>query len=154
MSYHEVILERRSRKKVYLTADDFLADCVKYFEWATQTPIMTEKATVASGDVIRYDEKKLRVFTKKGLALHLGITTSKLASLMQQFPEVGEIIEQVIYVQKFENAAVGVLNSTMMAKDLGIAEKQEISGPQGGPVEVSFRLNMIPEGKFFEPDKQ
>jgi len=37
--------------------------------------------------------------------------------------EAVELVEQAIYNQKFEYAAAGLMNATIIARDLGLAEK-------------------------------
>ena len=48
-------------------------------------------------------------------------------------------IDSVIREQKFSGAAAELLNSALIARDLGLADRQEISGPEGGPMELSAR---------------
>ncbi|MFC0183379.1 terminase small subunit [Pseudarcicella hirudinis] len=42
------------------------------------------------------------------------------------FLEVITRIEEIVYVQKFEGAAVGAFNANIIARDLGLADKQNI----------------------------
>lgn len=82
------------------------------------------------GGIIRTDRKKARPFTKTGMAVFLNIPQSRLSSYTkrgEEWEEAVELIEQVIYTQKFDNAAANLMNATIIARDLGLADKQEVS---------------------------
>jgi hypothetical protein len=125
--YHERLLKRSNA--IYLTPDAFLADVVKYFEWVDDHPLLEEHVFQHKGAIVRTDKAKMRPYTKKGLATYLGIPESRLASYRNrgdEWAEAVELIEQVIYTQKFEGAAAGLLNAGIISRDLGLAEKQEV----------------------------
>ena len=46
--------------------------------------------------------------------------------------------------QKFVGAAADFLNASIISRDLGLADKREISGPNGGPIE-EVTTEMTPE---------
>lgn len=152
MNYYE----RLTRKpKIYLTPDQLLEDAAKYFKWAEEHPLREEKVFCHKGDIVRADESKMRAFTRKGLATYLGITTEKLKTLGKRdddWAEALEKIDQVIYTQKFEGAAAGLLNATMITRDLGLAEKTEVGGLSSAPP-VAFTINPISSGTFLPPDE-
>ena len=74
-----------------------------------------------------------------------GNSTTELHEYPVGKPGYGEVldwIEEVIYTQKFEGAAGNMMNANFLARDLGLADKSELSGPNGGPLqteEVSAR---------------
>ena len=43
-----------------------------------------------------------------------------------KFSEVRDNIKRVIFTQKFEGASAGLLNSSIIARELGLADKKEI----------------------------
>ena len=43
---------------------------------------------------------------------------------------------EIIRTQKFAGAAADLLNANIIARDLGLADKNEVTGKDGGPVEV------------------
>lgn len=49
------------------------------------------------------------------------------------------MINDAIRHQKFTGAAADLLNPMIISRDLGLADKSELSGPDGGPMEVSAR---------------
>jgi len=113
-------------KVVYLTPQQFLDACIEYFNWAQNTPLLEELVFQNKGSIIRADKKKIRPFTLKGLAQHLSIPASRLDTYRargEDWAEAVELVEQAIYNQKFDHAAAGLFNPTIIARDLGLAEK-------------------------------
>lgn len=147
--------ERLTRKAgIYLTPQDFLKDVAAYFDWCEKHPLLEEKVFMYKGAIVRADEGRMRAFTKKGLCNFLGMPSSRLASYAKrggEWEEAVEIIEEMIYTQKFEGAAAGLLNATIITRDLGLAEKQEIGGLGSAPP-VAFTLAPIASGTFLPPD--
>ena len=135
---YERLLERRCT--IYATPQDFLAAVVEYFKWSDANPLMEETVGFYQGAACRAESAKLRAFSKHALATYLGIPVSRLDSYKARkepaWREVVELIEQVIYEQKFSAAAAGLLNSNIMTRDLGLSEKKEITGADGGPMQV------------------
>ena len=135
-----------SEPRIFLQASEFKKAALDYFLWAEDHPMLEEQVFQHKGAIVRADRQKMRPFTKQGLASYLGIPVSRLDSYKQrkdpEWAEAVEMIEQVIYDQKFTGAAAGLLNAPLIARDLGIADKSEVSGPDGGPIqteEVSAR---------------
>lgn len=158
--YAEILQDSRKRKKtIFLTPDDFLTAVIEYFQWCEDNPILEEQVNVWQGNVIRTDLSKVRAFTKQGLATYLGIPRSRLDSYKERkdpaWAEVIEQIEQVIYTQKFENAAAGLLNSNIIIRDLGLTEKSqtEVSAPGGG-APVTFNIMPVASGTFLPPEQE
>lgn len=158
MNYAEMLLNgRKRRKSLYLTPEDFLNACSEYFQWAEDNPLIEEQVNVWQGLTIRSDVCKARAFTKRALATHLGIPESRLdtykARTDEAWVEAVEMVEQVIYTQKFEHAAAGLLNAGIITRDLGLAEKQELTGRDGEPLQQVVQYQLPSNGRDHgEPD--
>lgn len=103
------------------------AECVKYFEWCEENPLQEEKVFHASGEITRTNVSKIRAMTIQGLCFYLKISTQTWGEYRKQ-KDLSDIIheaEQVIYDQKFSGAAADLLNANIIARDLGLSEKQE-----------------------------
>jgi hypothetical protein len=76
--------------------------------------------------------------TLTGLRIFLDITHPTWLDYAKKdgFSTVTDAIKDIIYTQKFEGAAADLLNPNIIARDLGLQDKQaqEISGPGGGPI--------------------
>jgi len=70
----------------------------------------------------------LRPFTIAGLNTFLDIskTTLLLYKKDEKYTSTIERIESIIYDQKFTGATVGLFNSNIIARDLGLTDKQEV----------------------------
>lgn len=125
--------------------DILWAACCEYFEWAQKNPLQEEKIFQNNGMIVRGSANKMRAFTIEGLCLFLGIsrgTWQKWGREASEQPHLRDVCERanlVIYEQKFTGAASDLLNPQIIMRDLGLAEKKELSGPEGGPIEVSPR---------------
>jgi hypothetical protein len=81
----------------------------------------------------------MRPFTRRGIALAMGMTESGLFLSYRKKPEFHPIldwVEDVIYTQKFEGAATGLLNANFIARDLGLADRSELTGKDGAPIQT------------------
>lgn len=101
-----------------------------YFEWASWSPIETEVSTFYLGQHKTGTENRPRAFSMKSLATFAGTTVRKIDALRSDddYAEVLEVIDQIIYTQKFEFAAVGVMNPNFIARDLDMSEKLDLGG--------------------------
>lgn len=154
MNYYE----RLTRKApLYLTPEQFLREAADYFEWVDKHPLLEEKVFQYQGDIVRADQAKMRPYTKQGLCTHLGMPASRLASYKARgegWAEAVEMVEQVIYTQKFDGAAAGLLNASIISRDLGLAERTEVSGSTAeGAVPVTFELVPMKRGTFLPPEE-
>src|SRR5262245_53579495 len=76
--------------------------------------------------------------TKRGLCLYLGIEHTTWSAWKKDRPDLLpaiERVESVIYTQKFSGAAANLLNANSIARELGLADKTELQGKDGGPVQ-------------------
>lgn len=127
------------RSPAFATADALRAAAVEYFEWVADNPLGEEKLFSYEGSIVRGDFGKLQAMTLKGLCIFLDISFQAWANYRERpdFVEVCEWVESVVYQQKFTGAAAGLLNPAIIARDLGLADKTELTGKDGGPVEVA-----------------
>lgn len=100
----------------------------KYFNWSDGHPWhKVEAIKSGSGKLIKVPMS--RPYTLSGLCLFLNASEAwwknfrKNKSLSQDFLSVIEWAEDVIRTQKLEGAALGVFNSNIVARELGMAEK-------------------------------
>lgn len=146
MSYLRAALTKRV---VFDNPQDFLNAAIDYFEWVDDHPLLEENASVYKGEVTRYAIRKTRPYTKKGLATYLGIPDGRI-DIYRKTPgweETIEMVEQAIYTQKFEHAAAGLMNASIISRDLGLAEKTEIGGIKDAPP-VAFNITPMATGTF------
>lgn len=99
----------------------------EYFDWCDQNPLLTVEFN--GKDATECIVPKMRAYTKTGLCVYLDCCLNTFESLKDKkdFLNIYTRICQIIYSQKFEGAAGGLLNASIIARDLGLAEKTENS---------------------------
>ena len=120
-------------------ADQLWSACIEYFEWVEENPLYEDKLVTFQGAATHEPVAKMRAMTLAGLCLFLGIsreTWNEWRSSRPDFSDTLREAEAVIYQQKFSGAAADLLNPNIIARDLGLAEKSEHSGPNGGPIKT------------------
>lgn len=113
---------------------DLLEKCIEYFEWNEETPILTTevvKVRVQGGaEEIKHETvPKVRAMTIRAMCLYLEIGTSTWEGYRKKKAYSGIVTyaEDVIFTQKFENAAAGLLKENLITRELGIKEKTEVT---------------------------
>jgi hypothetical protein len=61
----------------------------------------------------------------------------------KDFSEVIHAIEEIIRTQKFEGAAVGAFNANIIARDLGMVDKKDVTS-DGKPLGNKMQIEIVP----------
>lgn len=120
------------RKKLFETPELMWEAACEYFQWCVDNPLYTSE-TIKSGPKAgsMFKVPVMRAMTLHGLCSHLDCSTSYFRNFKHEqkdnedFLTVISRIEDVIYRQKFEGAAAGLLNANIIARDLGLSDKTE-----------------------------
>lgn len=126
------------------SADDLWSACVEYFEWNAENPLYEMKPFAYQGVVVQEPVAKMRAMTIGGLCLFLDVVEStwrawRTKGHVLYRPDFEAVItraEAIIRKQKFEGASADLLNANIIARDLGLADRSELTGRDGGPIEV------------------
>lgn len=113
---------KHGRGKDFETPEELKAACYEYFEACTKNPLYKSEYVRGEGLV---QVPIIRPFKCESLYNYLGIVTTTWTNYTnrEDFVEVTTHVEQIIYSQKFEGAAVGIFNANIIARDLGLADK-------------------------------
>lgn len=140
--------EKRSshgRAPIFATPDALWEACCEYFAWVEENPLFESRPFAYQGVVVQEPVAKMRAMTLDGLCIFLDIAKRTWDAYRERddFVPVCQRVEQIIRTQKFQGAAADLLNPSIIARDLGLADKSEFSGPDGAPfkIEVSFVSN-------------
>lgn len=141
-SYHEyfkttVTGAKHLSPRRFETPSDLWDAAVKYFEWATTNPLKAQHATkmkVGDGmeEIEYYNLSKKRYMSKTSLCLFLGIDRRNYARTYESgeygkaYKTVCEAIEAIILDDKMSGAAAGLYNANIVARDIGLVDKQEV----------------------------
>ncbi len=127
--------ERRSVGKPpsFKSPEEMWDRAVEYFEWCEINSIEADKVFCFQGEVIHGGEKKMRAMTQHGLCcfLNISVATWHNYKAKDEYLEVTGQIEEIMYEQKFSGAAAGVLSSNIIARDLGLTDKHEVTSVGG-----------------------
>lgn len=117
---------------------------IDYCKWIEDTPLFEMKVFPYKGDVTKVNVPKMRAMTITGFCLFadIGTTTFNEYESNKDFTDVTTRIKESIYSQKFEGAAAELLNPNIIARDLGLSDKKEITGAvKGAPIFKFGNLN-------------
>jgi len=137
------------RNPIFASPDALWGAACEYFAWVEENPLWEDKVMSYQGVNTHEPISKMRAMTVDGMCLFLdiGIQTWHDYKARKDFSEVTARIERVIRSQKFAGAAADLLNANIIARDLGLAEKSELTGKDGGPIQSRFEV------VFVGPDK-
>lgn len=127
------------RKPIFRDPEVLWTACAEYFDWVEANPLYEDRLVTFQGSATHEPVAKMRAMTLDGLCMFLDIDdeTWRDYRKRQDFVGVCTLAEKTIRAQKFSGAAADLLNANIIARDLGLAERQEHSGPNGGPIEFS-----------------
>ncbi len=124
---------KHGRDKIFENPENLWESACEYFEWCDANPFKKQEAkTINIGDyqskveIVELDV--MRAYTWNGLHIFLDIYnlhSYKADPKYKDFSNVLTRIGEVIYTQKFTGAASGFFNSSIIARDLGLADKIE-----------------------------
>jgi hypothetical protein len=119
---------KHGRDKLFKTPQLLWEAACEYFQWCEDHPIEAED-NKGTKNVNRV--KFNRPFTKDGFFLYVDASDDWLRNFKaiadKDFLQVIHRIERIIYNQKFEGAVIGIYNSNIIARDLGLKERTDIT---------------------------
>lgn len=122
---------KHGRDKLFASPTLLWNAACEYFEWCSQNP--WHRIDFKGKDADRVEIPTERPFTITGLCLYLNCSSSYFRAFKstlkpenEDFLTVITRIEETIYTQKFEGATVGAFNANIIARDLGLTDKQEL----------------------------
>lgn len=138
---------KHGRDKLFATPELLWEAACEYFEWVDNNPLVKKDWVGKDGDEV-YRELG-RPYTIHALCLYLGCNTQYFKTFKAQLPDndkdfntILTRIEETIYSQKFDGAAVGIFQQNIIARDLGLSDKKELehSGDAKKPVVINWPL--------------
>lgn len=116
------------REKTFESPEELWRSACEYFEYTDSRK--WNKVDFKGKDVEMVEIPTDTPYTQTGLCIFLDITMNTWSNYRskdgyEDFFRVVELIDQIIYTQKFEGATVGAYNSSIIARDLGLTDKTE-----------------------------
>ena len=126
---------KHGRNPIFAKPADLWKTAEQYFDWVEANPI---KTTFYRGKVFENPVEIPRPMTESGLCIFLDIdeTTWREYKNNDDFSTITTRVASIIRTHKFEGAAVELFNPSIIARDLGLTDKKEVTGPDGGPLAI------------------
>ena len=132
---------KHGRDKIFKTPQQLWEAACEYFEWVEENPLYEGKPFAFQGDSWVEMVPKMRAMTLEGLCLFLHVNAQYFTDFEnaldleteegKDFSLVIKDIRAVIRDQKFAGASAGLLNANIIARDLGLADKQDLTSSDG-----------------------
>lgn len=128
-SFWKLATSKPGRKRVFASPAALRDTALEYFKSVDDNPLYEEKVFCHAGEITTYDVAKKRPYTISGMCVFMRITEDTWANyrIREEFLGVVKIIEGIIRTQKFDGATSGFFNPLIIARDLGLKDKQEIN---------------------------
>ena len=138
--------ETHGRNPIFETPEQLWVAACEYFQWVEDNPLYEEKIFHSQGIITKDTITKMRAMTIGGLRIFLGICEQTWVNYKNNPDFLGVVkeVEEIIYNQKFTGAAADMLNSNIIARELGLADKQqnEHTGVDGKPIAHSVEIKV------------
>ena len=120
---------KHGRDKLFASHEALWEACQEYFQWVEENPLYEDKVSFFQGVASHEPMAKMRAMTIGGLCIFLDIDESTWFAWRKDddFSKVVTRTESIIRAQKFEGASADLLNPNIIARDLGLADKKEVT---------------------------
>lgn len=125
----------------------WMAAC-EYFEWCADNPLKEERVFAYKGIITRTTVDKMRIMTVQGLELWLDVNERFLDDTRDRGPAFSHVVDRIkktIYNQKLEGASADLLNSSIIAMEIGLKQKAELEhvGNKDKPMEIKVTRRVV-----------
>lgn len=125
---------KHGRDKLFATPELMWEAACEYFEWVENNPLYETKGFAFQGVVTTEEFPIMRAMTLSQLCFYLNCNEAYFRTFKAQLPPgeqdfntVINDIEQIIYNQKFQGASGNLLNANIIARDLGLTDKTDVT---------------------------
>lgn len=146
---------KHGRDKLFNSPELLWEAACEYFDWIDNNPLI--ETDYRGKDAYAVEIPRKRPYTIIGLCLYLDASQqywkefrSNCRETAKNYLPVITRIEEIIYNQKFEGASAGFFNANIIARDLGLKEKTDITT---GDEKLDFRTWQIEPVKNESKDK-
>ncbi len=123
--YYKLAKGYGAKPKSYLPGS-LWRKAIEYFQWNALNPLKEQKV-FGSGYTATVD--KLRAMTIVGFCNYAAMSRDTFNEYEKQeaYSDICKRIKDMIYQQKLEGAAADLLNASIIAREIGLTEKQDIT---------------------------
>ena len=124
------------RNPTFESGDELFGACTEYFNWVDENPLIEHQASSFKGEVQNKVTRRMRAMTINGMCIFLNITDRTWQNYRKRdgFAEATMEAECIIWQQKFEGAAAGMLNGNIISREIGLKDSHvlTVGGGVGG----------------------
>jgi hypothetical protein len=124
-------LGKSGGKRLYANPQELWDACVEYFDWVEANALEAAEIRSYEGEHELVRVPKMRAMSVLSLCVFLDISNNAWYNWRKDRADLREVIDKVeaiIYTWKFDGAAAGLLNSGIIARELGLIDKREQTG--------------------------
>lgn len=136
------------RNPKFENAADLEDACLQYFEWNEANPLYKDQLVTFQGSASHEPVAQMRAMTLHGLCMFIGVSRqmwNEWRTVRPDFVDVIAKVEDAIFRQKFEGASADLLNANIIARDLGLADKKDLSSTDGTMTPKTIVTTMAPQ---------
>lgn len=144
---------KHGRDTLFATPELLQEAADEYFLWCFQNPKI--KIEYKGKDNERVETPIERPFSRDGLYLYLDCCDSYFRSVRHRLKDKTDAdsqalltviarIEKVVDTQQFEGAAIGIFDSRIISRTLGLAEPIRLQGDADNPIQSKLTIEILP----------
>ena len=140
-----VEFDRMGRPPLIETNEQLMLVAAEYFDWVAKNPLYSDKLVTFQGFATHEPEARKRLMSISGLCAFLGIVAATWYDWRKNRPDISDSVskvEAVIDRWNSEGAAADQLNAGFVARIMGLADKQEVTGKDGTPINPPSSSNI------------
>lgn len=132
------------RSPIFATPQALLDAALQYFTWVEENPLYEDKLFAFQGAVTHAPAARMRAMSIGGLCIFIGISRKAWSEYCTRegYGAITDEIAEAIRTQKYEGAAADMLNANIIARDLGLVDRREVSDPTGAALAVQDNLSL------------
>jgi hypothetical protein len=134
------------RKPLWEDPDDLKQAVEEYFDSVVSNPLFETQVIAFKGDGYDHPIDKMRTMSIQGLCVFLGIArqTWNNYKTKEEFLAVCEWAEMVMFDYKLSGAAAGLLNPSIIQRDLGLVDRKDHDVKSGGvPIKNNWHIHPV-----------
>lgn len=142
---------KHGRDKLFASPQALWDAACEYFEWCDTNPLIEVDFRGKDADEVRLP--KMRPYTLQGLCLYLDCNTKYFNEFEDNlrgkndddskgFSNIITRIRETVYNQKFTGAASGFFNPSIIARDLGLSDKQEVKQEVKAEIKTDKKIDL------------
>lgn len=145
--------KKHGKEKNIKTAQELWELACDYFQWTEDHPLLEQKGFAFQGTVTKEHFNKMRAFTwdgfedflfEKGVVSNLDDYKANKEGRYKDYTNIITRINKIIRNHKFQGAAAELLNPNIIARDLGLIDKQDLH--HSGEIETKQINIAMPDG--------